>query len=221
MRAFARASLALVVAPRAAACAGPAPRDVALAGKPLDEFVNDLKDELADVHWRVRGPGIACGGGNAPREVDLRQGTITLSLERVAQTGASGDVRLVAVPLGNLALEPLFAGDVERRAARTLVIKLEAGGNAPLVDVERAAASTRPVAQALNAAIDGFMRSSSREPCVRLTALKLTLVLDVEANASGGFRITVPAVRAGIDGGAKAVNTLTLDWAHVASNGFL
>jgi hypothetical protein len=205
----------------ATACAGPAPREVALAGKPIDEFVNDLKDELAEVHWRLRGPGAACGAGGAPREVDLRQGAITLSLERVGQVGASGDVRLVAIPLGNLALEPLLAADVERRAARTLTMRLEADGSAPVVDVERAPVSARPVAQALNAAIDGFMRSSSREPCVRLTALKLVLVLDVEANASGGFRITVPAARTGIDAGSKALNTLTLEWAHVASNGFL
>jgi len=216
-----RTSLAVVAAVLLAACAGPAPRDVALAGKPLDEFVNDLKDELRDVHWRVRGPGLACGGGGAPREVDLRQAAITLTLERIAQVGASGDVRLVAVPLGAGAIEPTLAADAERRASRTLVVRLEAGGDAPLVDAERAVASTRPVAQALNAAIDGFMKSSPRDPCVRLAGLKLTLILDVEANGSGGFRITVPALKAGIDATAKAVNTLTLDWSHVSSNGFL
>ena len=214
-------SLAVVVAVLATACAGPLPRDVALAGKPLDEFVNDLKDELGDVHWRVRGPGVACGASGARREVDLRQAAITLSLERIAQVGVSGDVRIVAIPLGVGAIEPTLAADVERRASRTLVVKLEAGGDAPLVDVARAAPSTRPVAQALNAAIDGFMRSSSRDPCVRLAGLKLTLILDVEQNASGGFRITVPALRAGADATARAVNTLTLDWSHVASNGFL
>jgi len=216
-----RTSLVVAAAMLAVGCAGPVPRDVALAGKPIDEFVDDLKDELADVHWRVRGPGLACGAGGAAREVDLRQAAITLTLERVAQVGASGDVRLVALPLGVGAVEPLFAADAERRTARTLVVRLDAGGNAPVVDVERAVASTRPVAQALNAAIDGFMRSGSREPCMRLTALKLTLVLDVEANGSGGFRITVPALRAGVEAGSKAVNTLTLDWAHVESNGFL
>jgi hypothetical protein len=100
-------------------------------------------------------------------------------------------------------------------------MKLEVGGTPPLVDIDRAVPSSRPVAQALNAAIDGFVRSASREPCVRLTALKLTLVLDVERQASGGFRISVPAVRAGVDVASKAVNTLTLEWAHVASNGFL
>src|SRR5690349_1557615 len=92
-----RSSPPVVAAVLATACAGPAPRDVALAGKPLDEFVDDLKDELADVHWRVRGPGLACGGGGALREVDLRQAAITLSLERIAQVGASGDVRIVAI----------------------------------------------------------------------------------------------------------------------------
>jgi len=216
-----RSSLAVVAAVLATACAGPAPREVALAGKPLDEFVNDLKDELADVHWRVRGPGLACGGAGALREVDLRQAAITLSLERIAQVGVSGDVRIVAIPLGGGAIEPTLAADVERRASRTLVVKLEAGGDAPLVDAGRAAPTTRPVAQALNAAIDGFMKSSSRDPCVRLAGLKLTLILDVEQNASGGFRITVPALRAGADATARAVNTLTLDWSHVSSNGFL
>ena len=220
MRTTVRMAVVSLAAALVAACAAPAPRDVALAGKPLDEFVNDLKDELADVHWRLRGAPGGCAGA-APREVDLRQAVMVLTLERVAQVGASGDVRLVAVPLGSVALEPAFAGDLERRNARTLTLKLEADGDAPIVDVEHAPPSTRPVAQALNAAIDGFMRSSSRAPCVRLTALKLTLVLDVEATASGGFRITVPALRVGVDGASKAVNTLTLEWAHVASNGFL
>jgi hypothetical protein len=77
------------------------------------------------------------------------------------------------------------------------------------------------VAQALNAAIDGFVRSAARAPCVRMAGLKLTLVLDVEAKAEGGFRITVPALRVNADASRRAVNTLTLEWAHVASNGFL
>ena len=188
-------------------------------GKPVDELVNDLKDDLAEVHWRIRTARPACGT-TAAREVDLRQASVVLTLERVAQTTIGGDVRLVAVPLGSLALAPVTA-DYDRRAARTIVMKLEAGGSAPLVDLDTARASTRPVAQALNAAIDGFMRSQTREPCLLLTALKLTLVLDVERKAGGGFGIVVPALRVDAEASGRAVNTLTLEWAHVGSNGFL
>lgn len=220
MRGYARRRGVLAASLLLAGCAGAPFQDAALAGKPVDEFVNDLKDELADVHWRVRTARPACGDG-APREVDLRVGTVTLVLERIAQVGVSGDVKLVALPLGPLALEPQASASVDRRASRTLTMKLEVGGTPLPVDVDQLPASKRPVAQALNAAIDGFMRSSGAEPCVRLTALKLTLVLDVEAKAGGGFRIVVPALRTGADGTNQVVNTLTLEWAHVASNGFL
>jgi hypothetical protein len=191
-----------------------------IEGKPVDELVNDLKEDLAEVHWRIRSPRPACGTP-AAREVDLRQGVVVVTLERVAQTTIGGDVRLVALPLGSIALEPVASADYDRRAGRTIVMKLEAAGNAPLVDLDSAPASTRPVAQALNAAIDGFMRSQSREPCLRLTALKLTLVLDVERKAGGGFGIVVPSIRVDASGGVRAVNTLTLEWSHVGSNGFL
>ena len=215
-----RMTFAVAAATLLCACAPLPPSAGPIDGKPVDELVNDLKDELADVHWRVRSSRAACGSTGA-REVDLRQGTITLTLERVAQASAGGDVRLVALPLASVALEPLGSADYARRLARTLVVKLEASGAAPVVDVDAAPASTRPVAQALNAAIDGFMRSQSREPCLRLTSLKLTLVLDVERKVGGGFRIVVPAVRVDGEAGAQAVNTLTLEWAHVGSNGFL
>lgn len=189
-------------------------------GKPVDELVNEVKDELAEVHWRIRSTRPACGS-SAEREVDLRQGAVTLTLERVAQAKVGGDIRLVALPLGTVALEPLGSADYARRAGRTIVLKLEATGPAPIHDLDSAPAATRPVAQALNAAIDGFMRSQAREPCLRLTALKLTLVLDVERTAGGGFRLVVPALRADGEVSARAVNTLTLEWAHVGSNGFL
>jgi len=189
-------------------------------GKPVDELVNDLKDDLAEVHWRVRSARAACGTP-AEREVDLRQGSVTLTLERVAQASVGGDVRLVALPLGSLAIEPLASADYARRATRTLVVKLEAVGAAQVVDLDAAPVASRPVAQALNAAIDGFMRSRTREPCLRLSALKLTLVLDVERTAGGGFRIVVPTLRADAAAGLHSVNTLTLEWAHVGSNGFL
>lgn len=202
------------------ACAPAVRPDAPVDGKPVDELVNDLKDDLAQVHWRVRSAKPACGT-TAQREVDLREAAIVLTLERVAQASIGADVRLVALPLAGAALQPTLSGDYERRAARTLVVKLAAAGNAPVVDLDSAPAVTRPVAQALNAAIDGFMRSAAQEPCVRLTALKLTLVIDVERKAGGGFRIVVPAVSLNAGGGTQSVNTLTLEWAHVGSNGFL
>jgi hypothetical protein len=194
--------------------------DGPIEGKPVDELVNDLKDDLAQVHWRLRSTRPACGS-TAMREVDLREAAIVLTLERIAQTSVGADVRLVALPLGGVGIEPAFSADYDRRSARTLIVKLGATGAAPLVDVDSAPAATRPVAQALNAAIDGFMRSRSEEPCLRLTSLKLTLVIDVERKAGGGFRIVVPSVSLNAGAGTQSVNTLTLEWAHVGSNGFL
>jgi hypothetical protein len=208
--------MVLLVCTAVSACASLRPEGV-VSGKPIDEFVNEVKDELSQVHWRIRGARPACGA-DAAREVDLRQGAVVLTLERVAQVSVGGDARLVALPLG---AEPFGSLEGQRRTERTLVIKLEAGGDAPLYDLDKAPRATRPVAQALNAAIDGFMRSQGGTPCVRLTSLKLTLVLDVEETAGGGFRITVPPLRVGAEASARAVNTLTLEWAHVLSNGFL
>ena len=52
---------------------------------------------------------------------------------------------------------------------------------------------------------------------MRLASLKLELVVDVERQASGGFKVVVPAV--GVDAAStrRSVNTLTLDWAHIES----
>jgi hypothetical protein len=200
------------------ACA-PMQPSVPLDGQPVDELVNDLKDDLAEVHWHVKSSRPACGS-DAPREVDLHDGAITLTLERVAQASIGGDIRLVALPLGP-GLQPLASADYTRRSTRTLVIKLAAPESAAVVDIDKAGVSSRPVAQALNAAIDGFMRSQTSPPCLRLTALKLTLVLDVERKAGGGFRLVVPAVRFDAEARAQAVNTLTLEWGDVGSNGML
>ena len=63
-----------------------------VTGKPIDEFVNELKDELAEVHWRIRSTRPACGT-DAPREVDLRQGAVVLTFQRVGQASIGGDVR--------------------------------------------------------------------------------------------------------------------------------
>jgi len=202
------------------ACAPMQPAESPLTGKPVDELVNDLRDDLAQVHWRIRSARAACGT-SAPREVDLRQAAVQLSLERVAQVSVGGDIKLVALPLGDLAIEPSASVDYARNSARTLTMKLEVAGAPPVIDLQTAPPATRPVAQALNAAIDGFMRAGQGEPCVRLAALKLTLVIDVKQDAAGGFRVVVPAVRIAGDRETRAVNTLTLEWAHVQSNGFL
>jgi hypothetical protein len=214
-------SIACVLACTALAACAPMQRaEEPLAGKPVDELVNDLRDELAQVHWRIRSRRAACGGG-ALREVDLRQAAVVLTLERVAQASIGGDIKLVALPLGDIAVEPSASADYARSSARTLTMKLEVGGAPPLVDLDGAPQATRPVAQALNAAIDGFMRAGEGEPCIRLAALKLVLVIDVRKEAGGGFRVVVPAVRIAADRETRAVNTLTLEWAHVQSNGFL
>ncbi|HET7135720.1 MAG TPA: hypothetical protein VFJ25_07360, partial [Casimicrobiaceae bacterium] len=56
------------------------------------------------------------------------------------------------------------------------------------------------------------------EPCVRLTSLRLTLIIDVERGAGGGFRLVVPAADVGLDLARRDVNTLTLHWDKVVSN---
>jgi len=62
------------------------------------------------------------------------------------------------------------------------------------------------------------MRSSTAEPCVRLTSLKLAFIIDVERDAAGGFRLVVPVAQAGADATRREVNTLTLAWDKVVSN---
>jgi hypothetical protein len=203
-----------------AACAPMQRAEESLSGKPVDELVNDLRDELAQVHWRIRSARAACDG-SAAREVDLRQAAVVLTLERVAQVSVGGDIKIVALPLGDLAVEPSASLDYSRSSARTLTMKLEVGGAPPLVDLDSAPPASRPVAQALNAAIDGFMRARQGEPCIRLAALKLALVIDVKQEAGGGLRIVVPSLRVAGERNTRAVNTLTLEWAHVQSNGFL
>ena len=74
-----------------------------------------------------------------------------------------------------------------------------------------------PVARAINAAIDGFMRAGGDKPCIRLAALKLELVVDVARDASGGFHVVVPALALDAGAGERRVNTLVLEWAHIES----
>jgi hypothetical protein len=199
------------------ACAGVDRATPGLAGKPLDEFFDELKAELRDVHWRIRGTGAGCGDG-APREVDLRNATITLDLQRVAEVSVDGAVRLVAVPLGGGLLSPLASASASRKSTQDLVVKLDVAGPSRLYDAGAASEAAGPVARTVNAAIDGFMRSSTQEPCIRLTSLKLAFVVDVQAAAGGGFKLTVPAGDLGAEASRRDVNTLTLTWDKVVSN---
>ena len=98
------------------------------------------------------------------------------------------------------------------------MLKLDVAGTSRLYDVGDASHATGAVARTLNAAIDGFMRSSAQEPCIRLSALRLTFVLDVRQEAGGGFRLVVPVAELGVEATRRDVNTLTLSWDKVVSN---
>jgi hypothetical protein len=160
-----RTGCAALVVLACAACAGFESAPPGLTGKPLAEFFDDLKGELAAVHWRIRSTSAACGTAE-PREVDLRNATIGLDLQRVGEAATAGGA----------------------------------------------------VARSVNAALDGFTRSSAAEPCVRLTSLKLTFIVDVQRDAAGGFKLVVPAAQLGVDTSRRDINTLTLTWDKVVSN---
>ncbi len=200
-----------------AACAGAPPAAPGLDGKPLGEFFDDLKHELRAVHWRIRSNGAACGTAE-PREIDLRNAQVSLDLERIGTASVDGQVKLVAVPLAGVAAAPFGSASAGRKWTQEMVLKLDVTGPSRLYDVGEAAGEGGAVAQSVNAAIDGFMRSSADEPCVRLAALKLTLVIDVERDAGGGFKLVVPSVQVGADQSRRDVNTLTLSWDKVVSN---
>ena len=99
-----------------------------------------------------------------------------------------------------------------------MALKLDVTGPARLYEIGEAPDAGGAVAASVNAALDGFMRSSAAEPCVRLTSLKLTLIVDVERTAAGGFRLVVPVAQFGVDASRRDVNTLTLTWDKVVSN---
>ena len=200
-----------------AACTSLGPGVPGVEGKPLAEFFDDLKAELRAVHWRIRSTSAACGTSE-PREIDLRNAQVTLDLERVGTASVDGQVKLVAIPLGNVVVAPFGAASSERKWTQQMTLKLDVTGPSRLYDVGEATGAGGPVAQSLNAAIDGFMRSSADEPCVRLTSLRLTLVLDVVRSAGGGFKLVVPAADAGLELARRDVNTLTLNWDKVVSN---
>ena len=207
---------ALATAFVAAGCASmpPAP---GTGGKPIGEFFDDVKAQLREVHWRVRSDAAACGTTER-REVDLRNASITLDLQRVGEASVDGAVKLVAVPLGAVAIAPLASAAVARKWSQQIVVKLDVAGPSRLYDAAEPSAATGSLARSLNAAIDGFVRSSAEEPCVRLSALKLTFVVDVTQEAGGGFKLVVPAAELGIDSSRRDVNTLTLSWDKIESN---
>jgi hypothetical protein len=200
-----------------AACAGTPATAPGLDGKPVGEFFDDLKHELRAVHWRIRSESAACGT-SVPREIDLRNAQVSLDLQRVATANVDGQVKLIALPLAGVDAAPFASASAGRKWTQEMALKLDVSGPSRLYDVGEATGDAGAVAQAVNAAIDGFMRSSADEPCVRLTALKLTLVVDVARDAGGGFRLVVPNVQIGADASRRDVNTLTLSWDKVVSN---
>ena len=210
-------SAAVAVALACTACAGLGPPAPGVAGKPLAEFFDDLKAELRAVHWRIRSTSAACGSAE-PREVDLRNATVVLELSRIGEVSVDGDVRLVAIPLAGAAIAPFGGASAARKWTQEMTVKLDVSGPARLYDVGEATEAGGAVARSVNAAIDGFMRSSAQEPCIRLTSLKLAFVLDVERSAGGGFKLVVPVVQAGVEATRRDVNTLTLTWDKVVSN---
>jgi hypothetical protein len=207
-----------IVAALALTCAGCASlaSPVAPDGMPLDAFLDDLKTQLREVHWHVRGDVLGCDG-SGPREVDLRDATITLELARIEQRDVDASVKLVALPLGALAVSPGLSAEASGKRSQTLSVKLAAAGDAPVVDLAHAPSARSPVARAVNAAIDGFMRAGRDPPCVRLTALHLVLVVDVTRDASGAFKVVVPALAFDAGASERNANTLTLDWARIES----
>ena len=210
-------AIAGLVAAVVAGCANMPPPTPGIAGKPIGEFFDDLKAELRDVHWRVRSDRAACGSADR-REVDLRNATITLDLQRVGEASIDGSLRIVALPLAGGIVSPFATAGAGRKWTQEIVLKLDVAGSSRLYDAGETSPATGSIARNLNAAIDGFVRSSADEPCIRLASLKLTFIIDVRQDAGGGFRLVVPPAELGIDAGHRDVNTLTLAWDKIQSN---
>jgi len=200
-----------------ASCTSVGPTAPGIDGKPLGEFFDDLKTELRAVHWRVRSDRVACGTPEL-REIDLRNAQVALELARIGTASVDGEIKLVAIPLGDVALAPFASASAERKWTQQMTVKLDVTGPSRLFDLGERSTAGGAVAQSVNAAIDGFVRSSADEPCVRLSALKLSLVIDVTHDAAGGFKLVVPAAQLGADASRRDVNTLTLSWDKVVSN---
>jgi hypothetical protein len=205
----------LAALPLLAGCANMASPPI--VGKPLPEFFDELKGELRAVHWRMRSTRPACGTTET-REIDLRNAQVTLELSRIGSVDVDGQVRLVAIPLGGVALVPYAAANAGRKWTHEMALKFDVTGPSRVYALGEATADDGAVARSVNEAIDAFMQSSADEPCVRLTSLRLTLVIDVARSAGGGFKLVVPAADLGLDLARRDVNTLTLHWDKVVSN---
>ncbi len=191
----------------------PPPAEV---GMPLDAFLDDLRGQLREVHWHLRGHGLGCEG-TGPREVDLRDGTVTLAMSRVAQVEAGASLKLVAVPIGPAAITPAASAEAARKHSEAVTLALAVAGDAPVVDIDAAPPSQAPIARTANAVIDGFVRSAAGQPCMRLSTLRIELVVDVSRAADGSFKVVVPPFSLDAGASERSVNTLTLDWKKIES----
>lgn len=209
--------IAVLIGSVVTGCANVPPTAPGVSGKPIGEFFDEVKAELRDVHWRVRSDRAACGSAER-REVDLRNATITLDLQRVGEASVDGSLRIVALPLAGGIVSPFATAGAARKWTQEIVLKLDVAGPSRLYDAGETSSATGSIARNLNAAIDGFVRSSADEPCIRLASLKLTFVIDVRQDAGGGFKVVVPPAELGIDAGRRDVNTLTLSWDKIQSN---
>ena len=210
-------AIAVLIGSVVTGCANVPPTAPGISGKPIGEFFDDVKAELRDVHWRVRSDRAACGSAER-REVDLRNATITLDLQRVGEASVDGSLRIVALPLAGGIVSPFATAGAARKWTQEIVLKLDVAGPSRLYDAGETSSAPGSIARNLNAAIDGFVRSSADEPCIRLASLKLTFVIDVRQDAGGGFKVVVPPAELGIDAGRRDVNTLTLSWDKIQSN---
>ena len=121
---FAGSVTAAVAASLVAACAGMPPSAPGITGKPIGEFFDDVKAELRDVHWRVRSDRAACGTAER-REIDLRNASITLDLQRIGEASVDGALRLVAIPLAGGAAVPFASASGDRRWSQEIVLNKE------------------------------------------------------------------------------------------------
>ena len=118
------------------------PAQAPLDGMPIDAFVDDLKAQLRDVHWHVRSSTLGCEGSGV-REVDLRDGVITVSMQRIEQVQAGASMKVVAVPLGGGIASPSLGADGSRKRTQELTLKLAVAGDASVVDFDHAADTER------------------------------------------------------------------------------
>ena len=157
----------------AAGCASTPPVVPGIEGKPIAEFFDDVKTQLREVHWRVRSDRAACGTTDR-REVDLRNASITLDLQRIDEANVDGAVKLVAIPLGTTVVSPVGSATAARKWSQQIVLKLDVAGPSRLYDAAEAPPatarsrgastqrSTASSARARTSPVSGWAPSSSR-----------------------------------------------------------